>query len=156
MTAAKRDAMRDQQLINLLLCGRIARKPHQEPYLKDGSTEELEARRALARLLRTSLPLDLGVRFVLADLIDPDQDVVNRRIRFVYRRKGKRSNALLEKEIATHILARVQAGIKRELAIEDAIKKFNLKPIPHIPDLDALATAFEATGSFEWQPKRKV
>ena len=79
MTAAKRGVTRDQQLIISLLCGRIARKTHQEAYLKEGSTEELEARRALARLLRTSLPLGLGVRFVLANLIDTDQDVVNRR-----------------------------------------------------------------------------
>src|SRR5690349_6744675 len=75
-TAAKRGVTRDQQLIISLLCGRIAREKHQEAYLKDGSIEELEARRALTRLLRTSRPLDLGVRFVLADLIDPDQDAV--------------------------------------------------------------------------------
>jgi hypothetical protein len=40
--------------------------------LKDGSIEDLEGRRALARVLRHG-PVDRGLLFVLADLIDPDQ-----------------------------------------------------------------------------------
>ena len=40
--------------------------------LKEGSAENLAARRALAQHLRTSRRLDLGLRFALADLIDVD------------------------------------------------------------------------------------
>jgi hypothetical protein len=118
----------DQQLVIQLLFGRIVRNKHQVPrtvYLKEGSPEELEARRALARMLRTSLPLDLGVRFLLADMIDPDNEC-DRRIRFGHRRKGKPSNAIADKEIAEFIWSQVRSGVKTEAATVQAIKRFGL------------------------------
>jgi hypothetical protein len=121
---------RDPKRIVELLGGRTVpgkRGLPQRTYLKDGSDEEKEARRALARELRSSAPLNLGLRFILADLIDPDRDEINRRIRFENRRKGKPStNALAEKTIAEFIWSQVQAGVKAESAINSAKQKFGL------------------------------
>jgi hypothetical protein len=128
--SGQRSPTRDQQLVIQLLCGHIVRNKHQVPhtvYLKDGSPEEQEARRALARILRTSLPLDLGLRFLIADLIDPDRDEIDRRIRFGHRRKGKPSNALAEKEIAEFIWSQVRSGVKTEEAVFQAAERFGLE-----------------------------
>jgi hypothetical protein len=120
----------DQQLVIHLLCGRIVRSKGQVPrtvYLKDGSPEEREARQALARMLRTTLPLDLGVRFLLADMTDPDREEASRRIRFENRRKGKPSNAAAEKEVAEFIWSKIQAGEKTESAIKSVMEEFGLR-----------------------------
>jgi hypothetical protein len=94
--------------------------------LKEGSDNELKARRALARMLKTSLPLDQGVRSILADLIDPDCDI-NRRIRFTRRRKGKPSNAAAEKLIAEFIWNRRRGGMKMKPVVSAATTKFGLQ-----------------------------
>lgn len=119
---------RDQELIVTLLCGNAMHDDSDPPqYLAEGSAEEKEARRALARMLRTSLPLDQGVRGILADLIDPDRDELNRRIRFEHRRKGKPSNAAAEKKAAEFIWAQRRAGVKMKSVITAAMKQFGLK-----------------------------
>src|SRR3954447_83525 len=125
---------RDQQLVIALLCGRQVHDrrglPRPPVYLKEGSADELEARRAFERLLRTSRPLDHGLRVVLADLISPDRNEINRRIRFVNRRKGKESNALADKEVAQHIETMLHDGGKArstKYAISKAEEKFGLK-----------------------------
>lgn len=120
---------RDQQRIVHLLCGRTVQDKHGLPrqsYLRNGSTDEKEARRALARVLRTTVPLEVGLRFIIAELIDPDCDEIDRRIRFEYRRKGKPSNAYAERLIAEFIWARVQTGEKAESAVAHAMGKFGL------------------------------
>jgi hypothetical protein len=122
---------KDQELILYLLCGRMVWDECGLPtqiYLKDGSPEELEARRALARMLRSSQPLDLGLKGVLADLVDPDRDEVNRKINFGNRREGKPSNAMAE-IVAQYIEAMLQdGGETRQLkyAISKAADKFEL------------------------------
>jgi hypothetical protein len=40
-------------------------------YMKDGSSEDIEARKAITRLLRNGNPLDSLIRHSLADLFDP-------------------------------------------------------------------------------------
>lgn len=121
---------RDHKRIIHLLCGRTVQDKRglpQQRYLKDGSADEKEARRALARELRTSLPLDVSLRFAIAELIDPDCIEIDRRIRFEHRRQGKPSkSALAEKTIAEFIWSRVQAGVKAESAISSAKQKFGL------------------------------
>jgi hypothetical protein len=124
----------DEKRIVALLCGRLSRDRRGLPhaiYMKHYSAEEIEARRALARMLRTSLPLDSGVRFVLGDLFDPDLDDVERTIRFEHRRKGKRSNALAEKEIAEFVWLQAQngariKGARIKTAVGNAAKKFGI------------------------------
>jgi hypothetical protein len=120
----------DEKRIIELLCGRSERDGRGLPrvtYLSEGSSEETEARRALAQMLKTSLQLDLGLRGILADLIDPDRDELDRRIRFERRRKGKPSNAVAEEQIAEFIWTQRRAGAKMKPVITEAIKKFGLK-----------------------------
>jgi hypothetical protein len=120
----------DQEQILNLICGREATDQHGLPtriYFEAGSREELEARRALARMLRSSRPLDLGLRFILADMIDPDRDEVERTILFKYRREGKRSNPVAEKTVAEYVAAQLEDSGKLESAIAKAMEKFDLK-----------------------------
>jgi hypothetical protein len=119
---------RDQWLILALVRGHVVPDKRGRPrtvYPKKGSALELEARSALARELRKSSPLDLGLRFILAEQIDPDGED-SRQILFEYRRKGNRSNAMAEKQVAEFIRARAQAG-GMEAAFQNAIKHFGLK-----------------------------
>lgn len=116
-----------KRLIIELLCSRIvhdSRGLSRIDYLE--GDEELEARRALARMLKTSLPLDLGLRFLIADLIDPDCDEINRQIRFENRRKGKPSNAAAEKQVAEFIWSQRQTGVTMKRTVIDATAKFGL------------------------------
>jgi hypothetical protein len=123
---------KDQERIVELLCGRAEQDQHGLPahiYMQDGSAEELEARRALARLLRSSTPIEIGLRCILADLIDPDRDEVDRQIKLKNRREGKPSNALAEKTIAEYIEAMLtDNGETRQLkyAISKAEERFGL------------------------------
>jgi len=120
----------EKRQIVALLCGRSVIDEHgltRESYLRDGSAEEIAARRALARLLRTSSPLDLGLRVVLADLIDPDCDAVERQIRFERRRRGKPSSAHADKQMCEFIWAHVKDGVKKEAAFQSAMDRFGLK-----------------------------
>jgi hypothetical protein len=119
----------DAKRVLELLCGRVERDGRgllRVVYLKEGTPNEVKARRALARMLKTSLPLDLGVRSVLADLIDPDCDT-DRKIRFEHRRKGKPSNVVAEREIGEFIWSKREAGEQMKNVLSDASKKFGLK-----------------------------
>jgi hypothetical protein len=120
----------DQKRILDLVFGRTVHDERGLPhkiYLVEGSPEALEARRALARELRTSLPLDLGLRSAIADMIDPDCDAAERQIQFEHRREGRPSNDVLaEMQIAEFIWSRVQGGDKTESAIQSAMEKFKL------------------------------
>ena len=121
--------MRDDQrrILDLLAGRRVLDKRGlpQTTYLKEGSAKEVEARRALARELRTSRPLDIGLKFLLADLIDPDNDVEIRHIRFGHRRKGKKTNADAEKTVAEFLWERVPRD-GAESAFAAAKDKFRL------------------------------
>ena len=111
---------KDRELIVALLFGRVTEDKRGLPrvvYLKENSAEELKARRALARYLRASRSqVDLGLRFAIADLIDPDCDVEPRKIRFERRNKGRPArDAITEKVIAD--LVGAQRAMKRESVI---------------------------------------
>jgi hypothetical protein len=122
---------RDEERTIALICGREAKDKHGLPtriYLKEGSPEELEARQALARMLRSSRPLDLGLRCILADMIDPECDAAERTIRIKNRCEGKRTNPLAEKTVAEYMVAMLHEGDgKLEYAIAKATEKFGLK-----------------------------
>lgn len=121
----KQTVTKDAKLIVDLLCGQSVQDKHGLPrrvYLKDGSPEELKARRALARYLRTSRPIDFGVRWTLAAMVDPDCEEEARRICFKQRREGQPSrSAAAEKTIAEFI--RTCPGSK---PIAQAVAKFGL------------------------------
>jgi hypothetical protein len=114
-----------------LLCGHVTRDGRgliRVDYFKEGSPDDLEARRTLARMFRSTVPLDLGLRGIVADLFDPDRDEVDRIIRFERRRRGKPSiPAIAEKEIAEFIWSQRQAGEKIATAVSRATKQFGLK-----------------------------
>ena len=107
---------KDQELIIALLCGRKTNDKHGLPkitYLKENDDEELEVRRALADHLRYAHPLDLGLRFIIADLIDPDCDAERRKIRFERRNKGRPTrDAITEEAIARFIASQKRKPIK--------------------------------------------
>jgi hypothetical protein len=89
-----------------------------QKYLKDGSPEELDARRALTRLLRRSGDLDRGLRETLAGLFDPDPPPgEQRKIKVVNRRRGK----LTDHVAATQIFEEVTADIMARLGVNKAI-----------------------------------
>jgi hypothetical protein len=142
----------DEKRIIELLCGRSARDGRgclRVTYFRKGSPDELEARRALARMLKTSLPLDPGLRFVLADLFDPDRNEIDRIIRFESRRRGRPSNAAAEKEIAEFVWSRRRAGVKSRPAVQEATEKFGLKRSRVLAIWKTLAADFEPTQTGE-------
>src|SRR5262249_920571 len=87
--------------------------------------EELAARRALARTLRSG-KFDLGALFTIANMIDPDCAKEPRYLRFGFRRGGNRSNALADKRVAEFIRAGERAGVKIEATVQEAMEKFGL------------------------------
>jgi hypothetical protein len=113
--------------------------------LKEGSAENLTARRALARLLRKpEQQLDLGLRWALAELFDPDRPLAYSRkgpvrlgrddeqpfmIYLKRRRRGKPTKeAMDERDIAVFIWhQRFVRHQQMKNIILAAIKKFGLK-----------------------------
>jgi hypothetical protein len=90
---------------------------------KKGTPRDLQARRTLARALRSSLPLDPGLRFVLAEAVDPDgEDEV--RLFLERKREPGRQLRLNKCKIAVFIWRQRQAGTPWESAVRLAMKEF--------------------------------
>ncbi len=93
--------------------------------LKEGSAEDFRARRALAEVLRHER-LDMGLRLSLANLIDPDQrDDLG--LWLVFKRAQGRQKTIDRRRVAAIIWKQVNAGIKKESAVADAMKKCGVK-----------------------------
>jgi hypothetical protein len=85
---------------------------------KEGSAEDLAGRRALAKVLRYG-PLDRGLLFMLADLIDPDsRDDIGQWL--VFKRARGRSKTVNSRQVAAVVWHQVKARCKREAAYEHA------------------------------------
>src|SRR6516162_2516430 len=100
----------DLQLARELLggyCDQDRRGRLRSRYLKEGSQEEVDARRAIARLLRSNDPLDRQLRTALAGLFDPDGPpaLEQRKISIVWRRRGGHIDHRANTQIAEHIRA---------------------------------------------------
>jgi hypothetical protein len=106
---------------------------------KKGSARDLQARRTLARMLRSSEPLEVGVRFLLADAVDPDRLSGAVTMPELKRKRGRpgRFNKL---HIAAFIYQRVKAGVPVESAVKEAEDKFGV----------GSSTAYNAWS--EWRP----
>jgi hypothetical protein len=92
---------------------------------KEGSAEDLKARRALAEVLRHER-LDMGFRQMIADLIDPDQrDDLG--LWLVFKRAQGRQKTMDRRRVAAIIWEQVNAGIKKESAVAEAMKKCGVK-----------------------------
>jgi hypothetical protein len=119
----------DLQLARMLLDGFVD-EGHQgklrSKYLKRGEPLELEARAAMARLLRSKGPLDAQLRQHLADLFDPTAAWQARKIEFVGRRKGGKTDHVRNTQIASHIWDQVKRGVRVTKAIGNAANRFAL------------------------------
>jgi hypothetical protein len=121
----------DPQLARELLggyCDQDRRGRLRSRYLKEGSQEEVDARRAIARLLRSNDPLDRQLRTALAGLFDPDGPpaLEQRKISIVWRRRGGHIDHRANTQIAEHIRAERIAGKAFDDAIESAVEKFSV------------------------------
>ncbi|SRR6266481_1244642 len=93
--------------------------------LKEGSADDLKARRALAKVLRHG-PVDRGLLFILADLIDPDmRDDMERWL--VFKRPPGRTKSVDDRNVAAVIWERIQAGDKKEAAYQHAVDTQNVR-----------------------------
>jgi len=113
-----------------LLGGYVAedhRGRRRSKYLKRGSRDELDARRAIARLLRSKDPLDRQLRESLAGLFDPDFPAwEQRKIEIVAQRRGRSRDHVWNTQIAYHVWDEVSAGRKVVDAINGAVEKFEV------------------------------
>lgn len=90
---------------------------------KEGSADDIEGRRALARVLRHEPPL--GVLVQLANLIDPDmRDTMLQWLAF--KRAPGRRKKIGTRQIAAVVWEQIQAGEKREAAYRYAADKLRV------------------------------
>jgi|SRR5579862_1526843 len=119
------------QLASMLLDGFIERDKQgrlRRKYLELGSGMEQEARRALARLLRTN-QLNMQLREELASLFDPDQDSPGwqqRGIKITNRRRGRSLDHIAATEILQHIADVVRSGLSKNKAFVSAAEKYSI------------------------------
>ena len=122
----------DLQLARMLLGGythQNRRGRRRSRYLKEGSQQEVDARRAIARLLRSNGLLDRQLRTNLADLFEPSPPAwEQRKIRIVSRRRGRPIDHISNTQIAEHVWEQVGAGAKVTAAIESAADEFGVEP----------------------------
>src|SRR5262249_56735792 len=94
-------------------------------YLEEGSAMELEARTAIARLLRSEGPLDRQLRDSLARLFDPNPPAwEQRKIRIEGRRPGELTDHIRNTQIAYYIWDQVERGKRVTAAVKCAAEKF--------------------------------
>jgi hypothetical protein len=93
-------------------------------YLAPNSSDEVFAREAMVRLLRSAEPLPRELRDCLADLFEPqDGEGIARQIVFE-KRVGIR-DIMNDSAIATYILEQVGSGTQVEAAIAAAMKRYD-------------------------------
>ena len=86
---------------------------------KEDSADDLKTRRALAKVLRHG-PLDLGLRCMMADVIDPDiRDILS--LWLVFKRPPGRTKSIDDRNVAAVIWHRIQAGDQKEAAYQHAV-----------------------------------
>ncbi len=114
----------DLRLARALLDGfveRNARGRLRTDYLKRASPEELNARRAMARLLRGDQPLDRQLRESLAGLFDPaPPEWEPREIKLESRRPGRFIDHAAATQVAEYVWTEVSKGERVEDAVADA------------------------------------
>jgi hypothetical protein len=120
----------DLQLARKLLDGYLERSAIgklRSVYLKERSSREQDARRAISRLLRSNAPLDRQLRTVLAGLFDPDPPPWEQRIiRLVKRGRGRLIDHVVLTQIAEYIWNERENGKRVTDAINDAADEFAL------------------------------
>jgi hypothetical protein len=112
---------------------------------KEDSAEDLEARRVLGKALCHG-PLDLGVRLMLADLIDPDRSE-DMGVRLVFKRAPGRARTMDRRKVAAIIWNQTKAGIKKESAVASAMEKCNVSRSKALAAYNEWKPFFERDGS---------
>ena len=102
-----------------------------------GSPRELQARRTLARMLRSSKPLAPGLRFILAEAVDPDGEDGTQ---LLLKRKQGRPRRINQRHVAAFIYQKTKAGVSVESAVKEAEDKFGV----------GSSTAYDAWA--KWRP----
>jgi hypothetical protein len=118
----------DLQLARLLLNGSVEEDPQgrlRSKYFENGSPEELEAKKAIAHLLREQRPVDSELLMRLADLFDPPP-AEQRKIDIVSRRPGRPADHVATTQIAQHIWDEMSGGKRYTDAINSAVEKFSV------------------------------
>jgi hypothetical protein len=93
--------------------------------IRKRSPRELQARRTLARMLRSERPLDLGLRFILADAVDPDGEGGKQ---LLLKRKPGRPRRIIQQHVAAFVYQRhTVEGVLWESAVSEAMEKFSCK-----------------------------
>jgi hypothetical protein len=98
-----------------------------QTHLRAGTREDADARRALAKLLRTDGELDRGLRDSLANLFEPDPPVwEQRKIVIVNRRRGKLVDHVAATRVLKHMADEIKGGSGVNAAIASAADKFSM------------------------------
>jgi hypothetical protein len=93
--------------------------------IKEGSPHDLEARRTIARMLRSE---DVGLIRILADAIDPDNTGSSWIGRLIMKPRGPGRRQRVEpRRIAAFVYQRTKAGVPVESAVAEAERKFAVK-----------------------------
>jgi hypothetical protein len=96
-------------------------------YLKDGSPDELLARRALATLLRSREGLNYRLRESLAELFDPTPHALQqRKLTFAFRRRGKTTDHYANAQVFVEVYEAIRSGSKTAEAIADIAERFDI------------------------------
>jgi hypothetical protein len=92
--------------------------------VKEGSPRSLQARRTLARLLRSGYQdAHIGLRHVLADIFDPDSESDRQ---LILKRKPGRQRKVSRQSIAVFVWRIMQMGVPWESAVCAAMKEFGV------------------------------
>jgi hypothetical protein len=96
-------------------------------YLDEGTAKELAARRALARLLRSTAPLSPQIRSTLAGMLDPDATwLEQRKISFPFRRRGKPADHAAAIQVFIRVNDMKNSGATVTGAIAKAAQEFSI------------------------------
>jgi hypothetical protein len=122
-------APKDRELALALLLGVKITNKNGLPsttHLKPGSSEELEAREALVRALRSDRPIDRSLREALANVFDPRPAFQGRKL-YAQLKLEKANGASTERIALAHeVWAAYRSGGKIETIADDISKKYSV------------------------------
>ena len=96
-------------------------------YLKDGSPDELNARVALSKLLRSDEGPNRRLRDFLAELFDPNPPArQQRKLIFAFRRPGKKTDPYANAHVFVEVATAVKSGSTAAAAIADTAQQHGI------------------------------
>jgi hypothetical protein len=121
-----REMPSDLERARLLLIGYVneGKGRMRTRHLPEGEQAD-QARRAMARLLRSDRPLDRELREHLADLFDPPA-WQQRKIVFKFLHRGKSIDHIANTQVVSHVQDELRARKRMRQAIKSAAEKFSI------------------------------